>query len=88
MYICVEKVLEEVSVPEDYVGILPFHYNALYYSTKIGRTRIYRQRYPKPQYKGLKLFTYKRKENAQKLCNYINNICNSKYEIMEIKEDK
>lgn len=56
------------------------HESALYYLKSLGRKRIYRQSYPLQPYifngkdinKGLKLFTYKKKENAQKLCDNIN----------------
>lgn len=58
--------------------------SALYYSTKIGRRRVYRQTYPTPFYKDLKLFTYKKKENAQKLCDEINKAYNDNYEVVKI----
>ena len=44
---------------------------ALYYSTDIGRRRVYRSSYPHHDCK-FKLFKYKRKSNAEKLCNEIN----------------
>lgn len=45
---------------------------ALYYASSVGKCRIYRNTYPIPMYKGLKLFAYKKKENAEKLCSEIN----------------
>lgn len=84
MYICVEKAKEVFNVNGESLG--KGSDSALYYLKDLGRRRIYRQTYPTPQYKGLKLFTYKRKENAQKLCDYTNSIFNSKYEVFEIKE--
>ena len=72
MYICVEKNKNgEIE-------------NALYYLKKIGRRRIYRQSYPKPSYTGLVLFTYKKKENAQELCDYVNYQTGSKYKVQEV----
>lgn len=76
MYICVEQNKNK----------------ALYYATNIGRTRVYRQSYPLEHYmfngkdinKGLKLLTYKNKNNAQKLCNEINKEFNSNYEVVEV----
>lgn len=76
MYICVEQSKN----------------NALYYATNIGRRRVYRQSYPLKPYmfngkdinKGLKLLTYKNKNNAQKLCNEINKEFNSNYEVVEV----
>lgn len=72
MYICVEKN-EEGKIE-----------NALYYSTQIGKRRIYRQIYPKPMYKGLRLFTYKNRKNAQELCDYTNEQFGNHYEVIEV----
>lgn len=73
MYICIQKTDEGT--------------NALYYDYSIGRRRIYRQTYPITQYKGLKLFKYKIKNNAQKLCDYTNEMYSyvkQKYEVLEL----
>ena len=82
MYICVEKSHKEYNYYGDYVK--ESGENALYYAKEIGRSRIYRQSYPECRYKGLKLFTYKRKDNAQKLCDLMNRMTNSFYEVREI----
>lgn len=69
---------------------------ALYYLKNLGKSRVYRQAYPlKPLYfendfggedltKGLKLYEYKRKENAQKLCDDINSRQSVKFIVKEI----
>lgn len=82
MYICVEKNKKEYNYLGEYVK--ESGERALYYSREIGRSRIYRQSYPECGYKGLKLLTYKKKENAQKECDYINSITDSNYEVVEI----
>lgn len=77
MYICLEKNKDGN--------------NALYYLQELGRRRIYRQSYPlkkSKMTKGLKLFTYKNKNNAQKLCDYTNKTFNSNYKVEELLEDK
>lgn len=82
MYICIQKSKEVFDVNGKSLG--QSGDNALYYATSIGRRRIYRQSYPIPKFKGLKLFTYKKKEKAQELCDYINQFDNNNYEIMEV----
>ena len=57
---------------------------ALFYSTAIGRGRVYRQGVKTPQ-KGLKLFTYKLAKNAQKLCDTINQKANDNFQVEPLK---
>ena len=84
MYICVEKSKEEFDINGESLG--QSGKSALYYSTSIGRSRVYRQSYPYPRYKGLRLFTYKNKNNAQRLCDYTNKQFGNNYEVIEVKE--
>ena len=84
MYICVQKSKEEFDVDGNSLG--QSGDNALYYLRELGTRRIYRQSYPKPEAKGLMLYKYKRKINAQKLCDYINQFDNNNYEVIEIEE--
>lgn len=80
MYICVE---EKTS-------------SALYYLKSLGRRRVYRQKYPsepiifkgKNINKGMKLFAYKKKENAQKLCDDINSRTGQKFIPLLLGDDK
>lgn len=80
MYICVEKETN----------------SALYYLKDLGRRRIYRQTYPLESFmfkgkdinKGLILFTYKRKENAQKLCDDINNRTGQNFKPIILNKEK
>lgn len=80
IYICVEKETD----------------SALYYLKDLGRRRIYRQTYPLEPFifkgkdinKGLKLFTYKRKENAQKLCDDINSRTGQNFKPVMIDKEK
>lgn len=66
---------------------------ALYYSKDIGRHRVYRQSLPlEPFYfrgedinKGLRLFKYKRKSSAQKLCDDINSKQGTKFIVKEVE---
>ena len=72
--------IKEKTADEIYICVEKETNSALYYLKSLGRRRIYRQFYPLQPYwfngedvnKGLKLFTYKKKENAQKLCDDIN----------------
>ena len=72
--------IKEKTADEIYICVEEKTSSALYYLKSLGRRRIYRQSYPLEPYifkgedinKGLKLFTYKKKENAQKLCDDIN----------------
>lgn len=68
---------------------------ALYYLKSLGKRSIYRQSLPlQPFYfegkdinKDLKLFEYKRKENAQKLCDDINSRQSVKFIVKEIGDE-
>ena len=62
---------------------------ALFYSTSIGRRRIYRQGFGKNQkewLKGMKLLTYKSKSYAQKICDEINKAYNDDFKVTEMKQ--
>jgi hypothetical protein len=45
---------------------------AIFYSKKVGRKRYYRNSYPTPNIKGLKILSFKTKKAAQEVCDYIN----------------
>lgn len=60
---------------------------AIYYARDIGRRRNYRQTYPVPMYKNLVLKTFKRKQNAQKLCDYTNENFGNNFIVKEIEDE-
>lgn len=78
-YICIAPSKELFNVSGESLGMSGKR--ALYYSTRIGRHRIYRSQYPiEPYYfngvdinKQLKLLKYKSIKYAQKVCDLINN---------------
>ena len=79
-YICIAPSKEQFNVNGESLGMSGER--ALYYSESVGKHRVYRQSYPlEPYYWGLKdinedmkLFEFKNKEKAQKLCNEINEV--------------
>lgn len=73
MYICYEK--------SDYGN------NALFYVPSIGRKRIYRNSFKRPE-KGLKILKFKNIDNALKLCDHTNSVHNSNYKPKLIKLKK
>ena len=83
-YICVQKSKEEFDIKGESLG--QSGDIAIYYSRDIGRRRCYRQSYPVPNYKGMRLMTYKNKKNAQKLCDFTNDTFGMKFEVMEIDD--
>ena len=68
MYICISK--NEQGIAD----------RAIYYSKQIGRSRCYRNGYPLSPF-GLALFKYKKRENAQKLCDTINKALGENFEV-------
>ena len=82
MYICFQKAKEEFDYNGKSLGI--GEDLAIYYDVKIGRRRNYRQTYPIPMYKSLKLKTFKSKKNAQELCDYTNKEFGNSFEVLEI----
>lgn len=69
---------------------------ALYYLKTLHRRRIYRQEYPLKPYifngedinKNLRLFEYKIKNNAQKICDEINSRLDTDFESTWVEMDK
>lgn len=69
---------------------------ALYYLKTLHRRRIYRQEYPLKPYifngedinKNLRLFEYKIKNNAQKICDEINSRLDTDFEPVWVEMDK
>lgn len=58
--------------------------SAIYYAKSIGKRRCYRQGYPTPTDKGLKLFEFKTKEKAQELCDHTNELHNDTFKPLVI----
>ena len=58
---------------------------ALYYSSNIGRGRVYRDSLNNPTEKSLKLFTYKNIKFAQRLCDEINKVYGDSFAPKEIE---
>lgn len=54
---------------------------ALFFSPQVGRRRIYRQSISSPQ-KGLKILSYKKKENAERICDEINKVYNDAFVVI------
>lgn len=69
---------------------------ALYYLKTLHRRRVYRQEYPLKPYifngedinKNLRLFEYKIKNNAQKICDEINSRLDTDFEPIWVEMDK
>lgn len=69
---------------------------ALYYLKTLHRRRVYRQEYPLKPYifngedinKNLRLFEYKIKNNAQKICDEINSRLDTDFEPVWVEMDK
>lgn len=69
---------------------------ALYYLKTLHRRRVYRQEYPLKPYiingkdinKNLRLFEYKIKSNAQKICDEINSRLDTDFEPTWVEMDK
>lgn len=83
MYICVQKAKEEFDCHGKSLGM--GEDLAIYYDRTVGRHRNYRQTFPIPMYKGLRLKTFKSKKNAQDLCDYTNETFGNSFEVVEIK---
>lgn len=83
MYICIADEKEEFNYFGQSLGIR--EKRALYYDKSIGRRRVYRNSYPKPDYTGLKLFEYKTKCRAEALCKKINEAYGDNFEVVEIE---
>ena len=88
--------IKEKTADEIYICVNEETNRALYYLKSLGRRRIYRQFYPLKPYwfngkninKGLKLFTYKKKENAQKLCDDINSRTGQNFKPVLLGDDQ
>lgn len=85
MYICKAKAKEVFNIHGESLGMEGER--ALYYTTDIGRHRIYRSSYPTPNDKRFKLFRYKKKETAQMLCDEINEAYNDDFEPILVEDD-
>jgi hypothetical protein len=82
MYICVAESREEFNYFGQSLGMS--ERRALYYSTKIGRRRVYRSSYPEPKDASFRLFEYKTKSRAQALCEEINSAYGDNFEVIEV----
>lgn len=88
-YICIAPSKEEFNIKGESLGMSGER--ALYYSKDVGKHRVYRQSYPiKPFYlRGedcnaeMKLFEFKDKNKAQKLCDEINEVFNDNFGVKE-----
>lgn len=86
-YICFSKGgKEEKNYKGEVIGISEDR--ALYFSINVGRGRVYRQTYPIPDFKNMKLFTYKKKGNAEKLCKEINEAYGDDFCVKELEESE
>lgn len=55
----------------------------LYYLKSLGRRRVYRRSFHGTD-KEMVMFKYKRKKNAQDLCDYVNKVYNDNFKVEEI----
>jgi hypothetical protein len=83
-YICVAPDKENFNIYGESLGMEGER--ALYYSTGVGRGRIYRSSYPTPHEKSFKIFSYKSKNRAQTLCDFINGVYNDDFKVVEVTE--
>lgn len=91
-YICIAPSKDMFDVYENYLG--ESGERALYYSSDVGRHRIYRSSYPKEPYyfngkdinKKLKILKYKSLEYAQKVCDEINSVYGDDFSPVEVKK--
>ena len=83
MYICVAEPREQFNYFGQSLGIS--EKRALYYDKSIGRRRIYRSSYPKPDYSSFNLFEYKTKSRAEALCKEINEAYGDNFEVVEVE---
>lgn len=89
MYIIVSNPKEQFNVNGKSLGLSKAR--ALYYSTDVGRHRIYRSAMPLQPYlfkgvdvnKKLKLLKYKSKSYAQKVCDEINEVYDDNFYVKE-----
>lgn len=89
IYICVAPDKEMFSISGKSLGMQGER--ALYYSSDIGKHRIYRQSYPlQPLYfnevdinKNLELFTFETKEEAQEFCDAVNEVHGDDFQVVE-----
>lgn len=81
-YYCWQPAKEEFNCKGESLGM--GDELAIYYDRAIGRRRNYRQTYPIPMYKGLILKTFKKKENAQELCDYTNKEFGNSFIVKEL----
>lgn len=54
---------------------------AVFYSPQVGRKRYYRNSYPTPNIKGLKLLSFKTEKKAQEVCDRTNEISQATYKV-------
>lgn len=85
-YICIAPSKEQFNILGESLGMSGKR--ALYYHTDIGRTRIYRSKYPKALCfnKKLKLLKYKSLKYAQKICDLINTNYGDNFKPFELKK--
>lgn len=88
-YICIAPSKEVFNIKGESLGIEGER--ALYYSEDVGKHRVYRQSYPlEPNYWGLtdlnenmELFEFDNKEEAQELCDEINEVYKDNFIVKE-----
>lgn len=91
-FICVSPDKEQFNIMGKSLGMRGER--ALYYSTDIGKHRVYRESYPiTPTWWGftnlnekMKLLKFNNKEKAQELCDEINKAYGDDFEVRNIKE--
>ncbi len=71
-------------VMQKFICIAKAGNRALYYSTKVGKDRVYRSGYPIADNKNFKLFEYRTEEKANALCHIINLAYNDNFHPFEL----
>ncbi len=80
MYIIVARPKEQFNHAGESQGM--GNKRALFYSTLIGRKRIYRDDAKKPQ-RRFKILSFKVKKNAQAICDKINSVYNDHFTVVK-----
>ena len=82
-FICTSEASDALNFKGEKIGVS--EKRALCYSPSIGRRRVYRSSFDNPQ-NGLRVKTFKRKGNAEALCDEINKVYNDSFKTEEISD--
>jgi len=81
-FIITAEPIEQFNCKNESVGMSPKM--AIFFSPKDGRRRYYRNSYPTPNIKSLKLLSFKTEKAAQKACDITNEISQATYKVESV----